>query len=81
MGLFISLDEPTGPMREEAATAGVYHSELTGKDYQRVQLLSIRDLLEEHKKPDLPLFVMSPYAKAAKVTPPDDNEQQELALG
>lgn len=67
MGLFISLEESTAPMRQEAAIAGIYHSELTGKDYQRIQLLSIRELLEEHRKPDLPLFVMSPYAKAQKV--------------
>jgi hypothetical protein len=46
-----------------------------------LRLPSIRELLEEHKKPQLPLFVMSPYAKAAKVRPPDDSEQEEPALG
>lgn len=68
-------------MRQEAATAGVYHSELTGKDYQRVQLLSINDLVEDGKKPDLPLFVMPAFAKAAKVKADDGSEQQELELG
>lgn len=81
MGLIISLEEPTGPMRQEAATAGVYHSELTGRDYQRIQLLSIADHLERGRKADLPLFVLPAFAKAAKVKADDGSERQKLALG
>jgi len=67
MGLFITLDEPTGPMKQEAAIAGTYHSELSGKDYPRLQILTIRELLEEHRKPDLPLLVLPTYQKAERV--------------
>ena len=81
MGLFITLEETTAPMRQEAATAGAYTSELTGRDYERLQLLTIRDLLEEHKKPDLPLFIMPAYQKAQKVKGESGVEQQDLALG
>jgi DNA modification methylase len=79
IGLFVSLEESTGPMRQEAATAGFYHSDLTGRDYQRLQLLSIRELLDEGKKPDLPLFVMPAFQKATKIQPMQ-GDQQELAL-
>jgi site-specific DNA-methyltransferase (adenine-specific) len=67
MGLFITLDEPTGPMKQEAAIAGAYHSELSGKDYPRLQILTIRELLEEHRKPDLPLLIMPTFQRAQRV--------------
>jgi hypothetical protein len=63
VGLFITLEEPTAPMRQEAATAGMYHSELWNRDFPRVQLLSIRDLLESGKRPNLPSFVMPTYQR------------------
>lgn len=79
IGLFVTLDEPTGPMRQEAATAGFYHSELTGRDYPRIQILTIRELLEEGRKPDLPLFVASPYQRAERIG--EQVDQQRLEFG
>jgi hypothetical protein len=67
IGLFVTLDEPSAPMRQEAATAGVYHSDLSGRDYQKIQILSIRELLEEHRRPDLPLLVLPTYQRAERV--------------
>lgn len=67
IGLFVTLEEPTGPMRQEATTAGVYHSDLSGRDYQRIQILTIRELLEEHRRPDLPLLVLPAYQQAERV--------------
>lgn len=75
MGLFVTLDEPSGPMRKEAAIAGAYHSELTGKDYPRLQILSIRELLEDGKKPDLPLMVLPAFQKAPKSAPKVDQAE------
>ena len=68
IGLFVTLEESSAPMRQEAATGGVYHSELSGKDYPRVQILSIKDILEDDRKPDLPLLVLPAYQKATKIT-------------
>ena len=48
IGLFVTLDEPSAPMCLEAATAGVYRSDRSGRDYQRIQILTIAELLEEH---------------------------------
>jgi len=43
MGVLVSLEEPTGPMRKEAASAGFYTSPW-GK-HARLQLITIADLL------------------------------------
>jgi site-specific DNA-methyltransferase (adenine-specific) len=67
IGIFIPLDEATSPMKQEAAIAGVYHSDLSGKDYPKVQILTIRELLEEHRKPELSLLVLPAYQRAEKV--------------
>ena len=67
MGIFVTLEEPTGPMKTEAVAAGVYHSELSGKDYPRIQILTIKELLEDGRKPQLPILVMAQYQKAQKV--------------
>jgi DNA modification methylase len=64
MGVFVTLDEPSGPMKIEAATAGKYASPVSGKEYERVQLLTIADLLERGKKPDLPPLVAPEYREA-----------------
>jgi DNA modification methylase len=67
IGLFVTLDEPSAPMRLEASTAGVYHSDLSGRDYGRIQILTIAELLEEHRRPDLPLLVLPTYQRAERV--------------
>lgn len=49
IGVFITLQPPTKDMLAEAASADFYHSDGWGKDYPRLQILSIADLL--HGKP------------------------------
>ena len=47
IGILITLDEPTRPMLEEAVTAGSYEPEhFPGYQYPRLQILTIRELLE-----------------------------------
>ncbi len=67
IGLFVTLEEPSGPMRQEAATAGVYQSPLSGRDYPRIQIITIRELLEEHRHPELPVLVLPAYQQAERV--------------
>ena len=45
IGVYISLEEASKPMRAEAAQAGFYHSETWNRDYPRVQILTIAELL------------------------------------
>ena len=61
LGLFVTLEEPTRPMREEAASAGVYSSPVDDIDYPRVQIVTIRQLLEQGHRPALPPLVSDDY--------------------
>ena len=45
MGLFISLDEPTRDMRTEVASGGFYHSDVWQRDYPKIQMRTIGELL------------------------------------
>jgi DNA modification methylase len=51
IGLFITLTPPTKPMEKEAAAAGFYRAG-NGKDYPRIQILTIEDLLTGRKRPE-----------------------------
>lgn len=46
MGVLISMERPTKPMRAEAASAGFYESPGWRKKYPRLQLLTIAELLK-----------------------------------
>ena len=46
IGLFITLEEPTEPMRQEAIAAGFYEPEsLPGNQFPKVQILTMEELL------------------------------------
>jgi hypothetical protein len=56
IGLFITLAAPTDPMKKEAIKEGYYHSPVVNADFPKVQILTIKGLLDgtEHAKyPDL----------------------------
>ena len=46
MGLFITLQPPTGPMNSEAASGGFYHSDLWQQDFPKIQLRTVSEMLE-----------------------------------
>ncbi|HZQ90469.1 MAG TPA: site-specific DNA-methyltransferase [Terriglobales bacterium] len=70
IGALICLEEPTAPMKKEAAEAGLYKSEGVGKQYPRLQILTIEELLngKELQYPRLleVTFKKAPKAKAAQ---------------
>lgn len=45
MGVFVTLKDPTKPMRDAALEAGYYHSPGWGRYYERIQILTIKKLL------------------------------------
>jgi site-specific DNA-methyltransferase (adenine-specific) len=67
IGIFVTLEEPSKAMRAVAAQAGLYHSDWDDKDYPRLQVLSLADLLERDLEPTLPPAVREPYAKAQRI--------------
>ena len=71
IGVLITMQEPTQPMRTEAAGAGFYHSPGWGRNYPRLQILTVADLLAG-KGIDMPplgqvssTFRRAPRAKAS----------------
>jgi hypothetical protein len=77
IGVLISLEEPTKPMRREAADTGFYRSPGYHKDYPRLQVLTIGELLAGGGI-DMPpprqtnvTFKKAPKAKTKKAANPD----------
>lgn len=76
LGLFITLEEPTQPMKTEAVSAGFYHSDLWDEDYPRIQICTIEELLEG-KQPKLPRWAGGGFPKAQKIAR-KEGEQTEM---
>ena len=75
LGLFITLEEPTRDMLVEAASAGFHHSDVWQRDYPRVQIRTVGELLAgvEFEVPRHP----SMY-QAARRERPAEGEQPRL---
>jgi site-specific DNA-methyltransferase (adenine-specific) len=65
IGVLITMQEPTQPMRSEAATAGFYHSLGWNQDYPRLQILTVAELLEGKGIDMPPLWQVSTTFKKA----------------
>ena len=67
IGVLISMQDPTGPMKQEAVTAGFFESKTWGKKYPKIQLLTIAELLAG-KKIEMPPIkqVEATFKKAEK---------------
>lgn len=46
IGVFVTLKEPTRPMKEEAASAGFYVPERASERFPRIQIVTIKELLD-----------------------------------
>lgn len=76
IGTFLSLEPPTSPMRQEAASAGFYQSPW-GK-HPRIQLLTIEDLLGG-KSVDYPYVADVTFKKAQRMRR-EPRKQQNLPM-
>jgi DNA modification methylase len=54
MGFFVTLTEPTRPMKEEAISAGFFNQEVWGTEYPKIQILTIEGLLDKRERPLYP---------------------------
>ncbi len=78
LGVYITLEEPTRDMVTEALKAGFYHSPGWHKDYPRIQILTIDELLHNAEVKMPPQFGTFKQAQRVRET---DAEQAELGLG
>ncbi len=77
LGLFVTLEESTKEMRLGVDTAGVFHSKVWNRDYPKIQIRTINDLLNG-LKPQLPPFVLPTYQQAERIPADPAGEQQTL---
>lgn len=69
IGILITLKQPTREMIKEAAGKGFFKSKVSHKDYARIQILTIEDILNG-KRPDVPIqFSLASHKKAESVKP------------
>jgi DNA modification methylase len=78
IGVLISMQNPTGPMKEEAVTAGFFESKTWGKKYPKIQLLTIAELLAGKKIEMPPIKQVGATFKKADKFVQDKSEQFEL---
>lgn len=81
MGVLISLQPPTGPMEAEAASAGFYTHKMNGQQYPRLQLRTVKELMEGKgiERPSNVAAVDETFKKAPKAKA-KGHEQTGLAL-
>ncbi len=78
IGVLITLEPPTTPMKVEAAEAGYYHSLIWDKDYSKIQILTIEELLHG-KTVDMPPQTQTnvTFVKAQKIA---QKEGEQLSM-
>ena len=67
IGVFLTLEEPTREMKTEAATAGFYHSLGWNQDYPRVQILTVKGLLDGTARLQMPPAEFTTFKQAQQV--------------
>jgi site-specific DNA-methyltransferase (adenine-specific) len=77
IGVYLTLEPPTKPMLTEAAEKGFYPSPGWNKDYSRLQILTVEDLLAG-KTVDLPPNLQT-YKQAEKIIV-DNADQNTLGF-
>lgn len=68
IGAYVCIEPPTSNMKEEAIAAGYYHSPVWNKDYPKIQILTIEDIMSG-KTVEMPpqAQTSTTFAKAQRV--------------
>jgi site-specific DNA-methyltransferase (adenine-specific) len=75
LAVLITLEEPTGPMNSEAKSAGQYKHEDMGRAYDKISIVTVREIVEGSKRLEIPmsLEVLQAAQRAS--------ETKQMALG
>ena len=57
LAVLITLQNPSQPMKEEAKAVGNFEHLLMGKSYPRVQIVTVEEIVEQHKRLDVPMNI------------------------
>ena len=74
LAVLITLEPPSGPMVSGAKKAGQYKHDLMGRNYDRISIVTVREIVEEGKRLELPMS-LDPLAAARRDA---DAEQIDL---
>ena len=74
MGLFITLEQPTRDMRSEAVEGGLFHSDVWDRNYPRIQIRTIGEMLAGSG------FEMPPRPSAYRQAPREHRPYGEQAM-
>ena len=79
IAILITLQEPTKPMKDEAATDGIFiHPLFTNKKYNKIQIITIKEIIEGNKRLEIgltnnPLKDAKPQSKDKQLSLNVDN--------
>lgn len=77
IAILITLEEPTRPMLEEAATAGYYEPQhFPGYQYPRIQILTIKELLDGKEAQYPRMAPPATFKRAQRRRKPIENQQR-----
>jgi site-specific DNA-methyltransferase (adenine-specific) len=75
LAILITLEEPSGPMIKEAKAAGQYQHETMGRSYDKISIVTIKQIVDEGKRLEIPMSLeVLKAAQKAAIT----DEQMEL---
>jgi DNA modification methylase len=77
IGIFITLQEPTKPMKAEAKAVGIYNHSMMRRNYDIIQIVTIEEIVEQNKHLDIPTSLG--VVKAAKRKVDDSQMTKEEA--
>jgi DNA modification methylase len=75
LAVLITLEDPTGPMNSEAKSAGQYKHEDMGRSYDRISIVTVRDIVEKGERLEIPMSLE--VLAAAKRA----DAEKQMALG
>lgn len=65
IAVLITLEKPTGPMLKEAKGAGTYRHDMMNKSYDKIQIVTVKEIIEQDKRLDVPTSLE--VLKAARI--------------
>jgi DNA modification methylase len=77
MAVLITLEQPTTPMINEAKAVGFYHHDLMDRNYDAIQIVTVKDMIENGKVLDIPMshevLRQAQEKLTGQLSLPDDN--------
>ena len=71
LAVLITLEEPSKPMLAEAKSAGHYRHETMGRNYDKISIVTIKEIVDKGKRLEIPMSLEVVKA-AQKSTDPDE---------